>query len=99
MADENIRTLFNEVGDLKVQLTRVETLLVETVIANQKNNTERLDRHRRDIDEAFRQIEEIKHTIEQTKVRALTVRDMVKAGFGLVATSAGIAATVVQFMR
>lgn len=60
MADESIRTLFNEVGDLKVQLTRVET-----VIANQKNNTERLDRHSKKIDMAFEKIKELENDKKQ----------------------------------
>lgn len=95
MADESIRTLFNEVGDLKVQLTRVETLLVKTVIANQKNNTERLDRHSKKIDLAFERIKEL----ENDKKQIVSIKNLVIGFIGLVATSTSIVIGIMQIVR
>ena len=90
MADESIRTLFNEVGDLKVQLTRVET-----VIANQKNNTERLDRHSKKIDMAFEKIKEL----ENDKKQIVSIKNLVIGFIGLVATCTSIVLGIMQIMR
>ena len=95
MPDENIRTLFNEVGDLKVQLTRVETLLVETVIANQKANNERLDRHSKKIDTAFERIT----TLENDKKSVVSIKNLLIGAIGLTATITGIVATIIHLIN
>lgn len=92
MADESIRTLFNEVGDLKVQLTRVETLLVETVITNQKANNERLDRHSKKIDLAFERI----IALENDKKNVISIKNLLIGAIGLIATVTGIIATIIN---
>ena len=59
MADDTIRVLFNKIDELTVQVTRLETLLVNSVIVNQKHNAERLDRHSKKLDDAFKRIENL----------------------------------------
>lgn len=95
MADETIRTLFNKVDDLTVQTTRIETLLVETVIANQKANSERLNRHREDINKAFDEINQLKHA----KEKVISFKNLVVGFIGLVATCTTIAISIVQIME
>ena len=95
MADETIRVLFNKVDELTVQTTRIETLLVETVIANQKNNAERLDRHSRKIDTAFERIKEL----ENDKKHIISIKNVAIGFIGLVATCTSIVLGIMQIMR
>lgn len=95
MADETIRVLFNKVDELTVQTTRIETLLVETVIANQKNNAERLDRHSKKIDAAFERIKEL----ENDKKHIISIKNLVIGFIGLVATCTSIVLGLTQLMR
>lgn len=95
MADETIRVLFNKVDELTVQTTRIETLLVETVIANQKNNAERLDRHSRKIDVAFERIKEL----ENDKKHIISIKNVAIGFIGLVATCTSIVLGIMQIMR
>lgn len=95
MADETIRVLFTKVDELTVQMTRVETLLVETVIANQKNNTERLDRHSKKIDVAFERIKEL----ENDKKHIISIKNLVIGFIGVVATCTSIVLGLTQLMR
>ena len=95
MADETIRVLFTKVDELTVQMTRVETLLVETVIANQKNNAERLDRHSKKIDVAFERIKEL----ENDKKQIVSIKNLVIGFIGLVATSTSIVIGIMQIVR
>lgn len=99
LADETIRTLFDKMDDLTIKLTQLETLLRESIIVNQTRNSERLDRHRQDIDEAFRQIDEVKQTIEHTKIKAITTRDLIKTGFAIATASAGLAVSLTQLIK
>lgn len=94
MADETIRVLFNKVDELTVQTTRIETLLVETVIANQKNNAERLDRHSKKIDTAFERIKEL----ENDKKHIISIKNLVIGFVGLVATCTSIVLGIIQIM-
>lgn len=95
MADETIRVLFTKVDELTVQMTRVETLLVETVIANQKNNSERLDRHSKKIDVAFERIKEL----ENDKKHIISIKNLVIGFIGVVATCTSIVLGLTQLMR
>ncbi|UVX36155.1 MAG: hypothetical protein [Bacteriophage sp.] len=95
MADETIRVLFNKVDELTVQTTRIETLLVETVIANQKNNAERLDRHSKKIDVAFERIKEL----ENDKKHIISIKNLVIGFIGVVATCTSIVLGLTQLMR
>ena len=94
MADETIRVLFNKVDELTVQTTRIETLLVETVIANQKNNAERLDRHSKKIDVAFERIKEL----ENDKKHIISIKNLAIGFVGLVATCTSIVLGIMQIM-
>lgn len=95
MADETIRTLFSKVDDLTIQTTRIETLLVETVIANQKTNNERLDRHSQKIDIAFERIKEL----ENDKKHIISIKNIIIGFIGLVATCTSIVLGITQIMR
>ena len=95
MADETIRVLFTKVDELTVQMTRVETLLVETVITNQKNNAERLDRKRKKIDVAFERIKEL----ENDKKHIISIKNLVIGFIGVVATCTSIVLGLTQLMR
>lgn len=65
MADDSIRTLFDKVDGLTIQTTRIETLLVENVIAGQKSINSRLDAHSRRLSD-----------LENMSTRALTVKQI-----------------------
>lgn len=98
MSDESIRTLFDKVDDLTVQVTEIKTLLINSVIKNQNRNSERLDRHRAEINKAFKEIEQIKNDIENTKGTAITLKNIVVGGIGLVATCTAIAVGITQLI-
>ncbi len=86
MSDESIRTLFDKVDALTIQVTKIETLLIDTVIANQERNNDRLNRHRQNINEAFAEIESLKHLIESTQGKIIAVKTVIIGGIGLIAT-------------
>ncbi len=95
MADEITRTLFNKVEELKVQTTRIETLLVETVIAHQKEINERLDRH----SERMRGIIKRVNALEDDKKGLLSVKKFVLGVMGVAATAITIALGAIQLLK
>lgn len=97
MEDETLK-LYEKIEELTVQVTEIKTLLTETVIVNQRHNMERLDRHRRDINKAFFEIEEIKATIENTKGKFITTKNILVGLLGLIATCTTIAVGVTQII-
>ena len=97
--DETLRILFNKVEELNIQITEVKTILIKTVVVNQEHNTERLNRHRKELNKAFDEIEKIKNTIENTKGTVITVKNIVVGGIGLIATCTSIAIAVNQLIK
>lgn len=97
--DETLRILFNKVEELNIQITEVKTILIKTVVVNQERNTERLNRHRREINKAFDEIEELRNTIKNTKGTVITVKNIIIGGIGLIATCMSIAIGVNQLMK
>lgn len=97
--DETLRILFNKVEELNIQITEVKTILIKTVVVNQEHNTERLNRHRREINKAFDEIEELRNTIKNTKGTVITVKNIIIGVIGLVATCTSIVLGITQLMR
>lgn len=97
--DETLRILFNKVEELNIQITEVKTILIKTVVVNQERNTERLNRHRKEINKAFDEIEELRNTIKNTKGTAITVKNIIIGMIGLIATCTSIVLGLTQLMR
>lgn len=97
--DETLRILFNKVEELNIQITEVKTILIKTVVVNQEHNTERLNRHRREINKAFDEIEELRNTIKNTKGTVITVKNIIIGMIGLIATCTSIVLGLTQLMR
>lgn len=97
--DETLRILFNKVEELNIQITEVKTILIKTVVVNQERNTERLNRHRREINKAFDEIEELRNTIKNTKGTVITIKNIIIGVIGLVATCTSIVLGITQLMR
>lgn len=51
MADDSIRTLFNNLDELKREVTEIKVILNKIVLDNQEKVDERLDRHSKRIKE------------------------------------------------
>ena len=95
MADESIRKLFDNFDELKVQVTRIEVLLTETVLVSQEKNIERLDRHRAEINE----LKDRMRNIEEDKRLVISYKRFLVGAIGLMSLCAGIAASIVQISR
>lgn len=97
--DETLRVLFSKFEELSVQVTEIKTILIKTVVVNQEHNTERLDRHRSEINKAFKEIEDIKNEIKNTKEKAITLKNFVIGVITLAATISGIVSALVNLWR
>lgn len=97
--DETLRILFNKFEELSNQVIEIKTILIKTVVVNQEHNTERLDRHRNEINKAFKEIEDIKNEIKNTKEKAITLKNFVIGVITLAATISGIVSALVNLWR
>lgn len=95
MADESIRKLFDNLDEMKIQVTRIEVLLTETVLVSQQKANKRLDRHRIEINTLKDRI----RSIEEDKRLVISYRKNLAGAIALVSLCAGIAASVAQLMR
>ena len=95
MADESIRKLFDNLDEMKVQVTRIEVLLTETVLVSQQKANQRLDRHRIEINTLKDRI----RSIEEDKRLVISYRKNLAGAIALVSLCAGIAASIAQLMR
>lgn len=97
--DETLRILFNKFEELSNQVIEIKTILIKTVVVNQEHNTERLDRHRNEINKAFKEIADIKNEIKNTKEKAITLKNFVIGVITLAATISGIVSALVNLWR
>lgn len=95
MADESIRKLFDNFDELKVQVTRIEVLLTETVLTSQREAEQRFDRHRAEINE----LKDRMRNIEEDKRLVISYKRFLISAVGLMSLCAGIAASIVQISR
>lgn len=95
MADESIRKLFDNLDEMKIQVTRIEVLLTETVLVSQQKSNQRLDRHRIEINTLKDRI----RSIEEDKRLVISYRKNLAGAIALISLCAGIAASVAQLMR
>lgn len=97
--DETLRVLFSKFEELSVQVTEIKTILIKTVVVNQEHNTERLDRHRSEINKAFKEIDEIRNEIKNTKEKAVTLKNFIIGIIALAATVSGTVSAIVNLWR
>lgn len=95
MADESIRKLFDNFDELKVQVTRIEVLLTETVLTSQREAEQRLDRHRAEINA----LKDRMRNIEEDKRLVISYKRFLVSAVGLMSLCAGIAASIVQIAK
>ena len=95
MADESIRKLFDNLDEMKIQVTRIEVLLTETVLVSQQKSNQRLDRHRIEINTLKDRI----RSIGEDKRLVISYRKNLAGAIVLISLCAGIAASVAQLMR
>lgn len=95
MSEDSIRVLFNKVDELTKELIQIKTLLTENVVINQKLLVERLDRHRKEINELKDEIAKI----ENAKKEIRHFRSLVIGLLGAIATLMAIIAQANQIFK
>lgn len=88
MSEDSIRILFNKVDELIKEIIQMKTLLNENIIVNQRLITERLDRHRKEINE-----------LKDTKKELKYFKSAVLGLLGLIATLMAIIANGYQLLK
>lgn len=88
MSEDSIRTLFNKMDEATKEIIQIKTLLTENIIVNQRIIVERLDRHRKEINE-----------LKDTKKELKYFKSAVLGLLGLIATLMAIIANGYQLLK
>ncbi|WP_370832607.1 hypothetical protein [Phascolarctobacterium faecium] len=87
MADETIRRLFDKIDDLTKHLTRLEAIMMESVIKKQDSTEERLNSHSQRI-----------RKLEQTKTAAITIKNVFIWGASTLLASVTVSIAIIKFV-
>lgn len=108
MSDDTIQRLFNKLDNLTIQMTKIETLVEEKLLANQEHNVKRLDRHRKDINmlkENIKQLEKEKadkqdvEDLKATKQLVISFKNCMIGFVGVVATCVTLVLGIMQILK
>lgn len=87
MADETIRRLFDKIDDLTKHLTRLEAIMMESVIKKQDSTEERLNSHSQRI-----------RNLEQTESAAITIKNVFIWGASTLLASVTVSIAIIKFV-